>query len=179
MIRCEGDLDAREIMAMTLTTDFAYEKRPNLVPVRTMDGARTILRLLQRLVGCAMVAAALFLWIAPGASWESDILLFKLVMSATAILAGIGLFQSSAAPLAPTVEIDAARDEVRLVRGDGFGGQVVLDTCAFADIELAEHEGSTLRLWAANQREIADMTLSDFDALNEIVLRLKAHGKLA
>ncbi len=164
---------------MTATTDFAYEAVPNSAPVRAMDGARMILRILQRVVGCAMVAVALFLWVAPGASWEGDIMLFKLVMSATAILAGIGLFQSSATPLAPTVEIDAARDEVRLVRGDGYGGQVVLETCAFADIELAETDGCSLRLWAANQREIADLTLSDFDALSEVVLRLKAHGKLA
>ena len=101
---------------MTATSEFMNIQAPTLEPARMVDGGRMIIRSAQRLIGAALTLAAIGIWIAPGASWESDVMLFKLILSLTAVIAGLGLMGASTAPRAPEIQIDTIRREVRLVR---------------------------------------------------------------
>lgn len=166
---------------MTATADIVYGDpiAPTLAPVRIADGGRMLVRAAQRLSGVALVVAALGLWIAPGSSWESEIMLFKLILSITAVLAGFGLMQSSAKPNTPEVKIDLIRREVRLVRVLKGGPEEVLQRCAFADLARAERDGMHVRLWNHNDVLLAEVSLPDRAAMASLVSGLRASGKLA
>ncbi len=168
-------------MTVTATADFmnADVPAPTTEPVRVVGGNRMLVRIAQRLVGVALIIAALGLWMAPGASWESDVMLFKLILSVTAGLAGVGLIQSSATPHAPDIEIDTIRREVRLVRIAKDGSRDVLQRCAFADLGRVEREGIHVRLWDSNNAFLAETSLSHRNALNSLVSGLRDAGKLA
>ncbi|MEM6303837.1 MAG: hypothetical protein AAF744_03905 [Pseudomonadota bacterium] len=146
--------------------------------VRIADGGRMLVRGAQRLIGASLALAAIFIWVAPGASWESDVMLFKLVLSITALLAGLGLMQSSAAPATPEIEIDVIRREVRLLRSAPDGSAAVLERAAFAELSRAERCGQHLRLWGPSGDLMAEVTLSDRRALSSLVACLRDAGKL-
>lgn len=161
--------------AIDMTSEALAPQRP----LRAIVGPRVLLRYVQRMVGTGMFLAALLLWIAPGSNWGAEIMLMKLAISCVMILAGIGLFQASALEHLPTVEIDVRKGEVRMVRKDVFGSRILMETCAFQDIARAEQDGCNLRIWGPQNRELVDISLSDFDAMNEVVRKLRAFGKLA
>lgn len=152
---------------------------PSIETARVVDGGRMILRGLQRLCGVALVLAAMGLWIAPGASWDSEIVLFKLVLSVMAGLAGGGLIGASVRPPAPEVEIDVARREVRLVRRAQGAPRVVLQCCAFDALSRVERSGPVLKLWDRGGRFLAEVNLSDHLSRNRFVMGLRDAGKLA
>ncbi len=166
---------------MTAVPDIAHADpvSPSVLPVRLADGGRLLARAVQRLTGAALFLSALGLWLAPGASWESDVMLFKLIMSLTAGLAGLGLMQSSASPEKPEVEIDLIRREVRLVRAIKNGKSKVLQRCGFTQLARAEHEGNYLRLWDNDDVFLAEVCLSDRTALYGFMAALRSAGKLA
>jgi hypothetical protein len=174
-------LRQRGTTKMTATADIVHADpiAPTVAPVRIADGARMLVRAAQRLSGVALVLAALGLWLAPGSSFESDIMLFKLILSITAVLAGIALMQSSATPNTPEVEIDLIRREVRLVRFIKEGANDVLQRCAFADLARAERDGMHVRLWGQNDALLAEVSLSDRTEMTSLVSGLRAAGKLA
>lgn len=159
---------------MTATADFLVAKAPDPQPVRMVDGRRMVVRGLQRLLGTAMALAAAGLWLAPGALWESDVMLFKLILSLIGLLAAFGLIQASATPPQPEIQIDTVRRELRLVRPDGE----VLQRCTFADLSRAEQTGTNLRLWDAAGILLAEVALSDRAALRSLVAGLRDAGKL-
>ncbi|MGC1495107.1 MAG: hypothetical protein WA790_04810 [Sulfitobacter sp.] len=165
---------------MTATAEFMNvdAAAPALQPVRIVGGGRMLVRAAQRLMGVALIIAALGLWLAPGASWESDVMLFKLILSITAGLAGLGLMQSSATPQAPEVEIDTIRREVRLVRRAKDGHSDVLQRCAFAELGRVEREGAHVRLWDSSNTFLAEVSLSDRSAMSSLVSGLRDAGKL-
>ena len=119
---------------MMTTAEFMDTDAAALQPARVVDGGRMVLRGAQRLVGASLALAAVGLWLAPGSSWESDVMLFKLILSIIALLAGFGLMQSSATPAAPEVEIDTIRREVRLLRPAPDGSATVLKRCTFGNL---------------------------------------------
>lgn len=164
---------------MTVTADFAAEMGALRRTVRTVDGGRLIMRVLLRLTGVALVLACLGLWLAPGASWESDIMLFKLILSVMTGLTGICLLQTSVAPKQPEIEIDTKIGELRLIRPSRAGRGEVLHSCSFADLELAELRGQHLRLWEKGSRLIAEIAITNGRAENEMLAGLRAAGKLA
>ncbi|MGJ8616760.1 MAG: hypothetical protein ACSHWS_07940 [Sulfitobacter sp.] len=166
---------------MTATVDFmnAEAAAPTIAPVRIADGGRMLVRAAQRLTGAALVLAALGLWMAPGAGWENDVMLFKLILSITAGLAGLGLLQSSATPKKPEIEIDTIRREVRLVRVVGEGKNVVLQRCAFSDLARAERDGMHVRLWDSSNTLLAEVSLADRTAMTSLMAGLHAAGKIA
>lgn len=166
---------------MTATADFmnADATAPALEPVRIADGGRMVVRAAQRLTGAALVIAALGLWLAPGASWENDLMLFKLILSITAGLAGLGLMQSSAKPNRPQIEIDTIRREVRLVRVVRDGKKLILQRCGFSELSRAEQKGHYVRLWDSNNILLAEVSLADQNTMTGLMAGLRAAGKIA
>jgi hypothetical protein len=163
---------------MTSTADFMDATALAVEPARMADGGRMIVRGAQRLVGVSLTIAALGLWLAPGSSWESDVMLFKLILSITAVIAGLGLVSASSTPRAPEVEIDTIRREVRLVRRQRGVAPVVLQSCAFSKLARAEHEGTNVRLWDESGAFLAEVSLTDRAALTSLVAGLSDEAKL-
>ncbi|MEM7521432.1 MAG: hypothetical protein AAF307_10380 [Pseudomonadota bacterium] len=163
---------------MTATADFIQKDIPVTEPVRMVDGTRMIARGIQRLLGAALALAAVGLWVAPGSSWDNDILLFKLILSLTAVFAGIGLMSASAKPRAPEVQIDTIRREVRLVRRMTGAAPVVLQSCRFDELAQAEFDGATVKLWDTEGVFLADVCPTDRNALSSLVSGLRDAGKI-
>lgn len=147
-------------------------------PVRMLDGGRLVVRGVQRLFGVAFLAVAFGLWLMPGSSFENDLLLFKLLLSIVAGFVGIGLLQSGAPKLAPHVEIDTIRREVRLVRASQTDATEVLERCAFNDLAHVEIEGPHVRLWDASGAFLAEATLTDQQVFSRLTACLRDSGKL-
>lgn len=164
---------------MTATAEFMNDKAPAIEPVRMADGGRMIVRGTLRLFGAAMALAAIGLWLAPGASWDSDIMLFKLILSLCALIAGIGMLSSSSRPPAPEVEIDSIRREVRLVRRLRGAAPVILQSCTFGDLAHVEHSNTTVRLWDKGGAFLAEVNVTDRSALSSLLSGLRDAGKLA
>lgn len=163
---------------MTTVSDFMSNDTDARLPVRIADGGRMLVRVTQRLSGVALLLAAAGLWFAPGAAWESDIMLFKLILSLTAGLAGVGLMQSSTTPNTPEIEIDTIRRQVRLVRFVKGGENQVLQSCAFADLARAERDGMNVRMWDSNNVFLAEVLLADRTEITSLMSGLRAAGKI-
>ncbi len=163
---------------MTATSDFMNADALALEPVRVADGGRMIMRAGFRLVGVALLLASMGLWLAPGANWESDVMLLKLLLTSVAVIAGLGCMQASANPTAPEVEIDTIRREVRLLRKADDGSAAVLQHCSFADLTRAEVRGSHVRLFGADSNLLAELSLYDRKALRRLMAGLEDAGKL-
>tara|TARA_R110002094_G_scaffold41646_1_gene54017 strand:+ start:256 stop:813 length:558 start_codon:yes stop_codon:yes gene_type:complete len=157
----------------------AFNTSPAIVqPMRVVEGSRMMLRAAQRLVGSAMTLAAIGLWVMPGASFEQDVMLFKLVLSITAFISGLALIHASSAPDAPDVEVDMSAQEVRLVRTLSGKQPVVLQTCTFAELTRAEREGPHVRLWGQDGVFLAEITLSDQKVMARLLETLGNAGHL-
>ncbi|MGC3936913.1 hypothetical protein ACOTTU_03815 [Roseobacter sp. EG26] len=146
-------------------------------PVRTTDGSRMLMRGAQGVIGAALILTALGLWFAPGASWDHELMLFKLLASAVGGMAGIALLQGFVRPAAPRVEVDTIRHEVRLVRTRGKD-RFVLDRCAFKDLTNVENSGTYVKLWGKNDALLAEVAASDRVAHRSLVTALRVAGKL-
>lgn len=146
-------------------------------PVRTVDGTRMLWRGAQGVVGAALILTALGLWIAPGASWDHELALLKLLISAVGAMAGVALLQGFVRPAAPKVEVDTIRHEVRLVRLRGKD-RFVLDRCAFTDLTRVENSGTYVKLWGRNEALLAEVAASDRVAHRSLVTALRVAGKL-
>lgn len=164
---------------MTSSAEITVPEAALHEPVRMSDGRWMVIRAAQRLFGVGLTLAAIGIWIGPGASWESDLMLFKLILSLTALIAGIGLMQSSAGPAKPQVEIDTIRREVRLVRPVAGGTAQVLQRCAFGDLAGAELKGNHVRLFGTDRSLLAEVTLTSRTVLKSLVSGLRDAGKLA
>ena len=164
---------------MMSTAEFMNVKAAATNPVRMADGGRMIIRGAQRLLGVSLALAAVGMWLAPGASWENDVMLFKLILSLMAILAGVGLLQASAKPKAVEVEIDTIRREVRLMRPAPDGSFALIEHCAFADLARAERDDTLIRLWGPSNKLLAEVNMSDRAVLHTLVSGLRDTGKLA
>lgn len=163
---------------MMSTAQFMNTEAAAPKPVRLVDSGRMVIRGSQRLLGVSLGLAAVGLWLAPGSSWENDVMLFKLVLSLMAVLAGMGLLQASMRPKAPQVEIDTIRREVRLTRPADDGSAKLLERCTFANLSRAEREGTHVRMWGPGHTLLAEVTLNDATALNSLLAGLSDEGKL-
>ncbi len=164
---------------MTATATNPQTDVPATEPLNMADGGRMILRGAQRLIGASLTLAALGLWFAPGSSWESDVMLFKLILSITAVLAGIGFMSASVRPRAPEVEIDMVRREVRVVRRMVGAAPVILQSCKFAKLSRAEQAGPIVRLWDKGGQFLAEVSPTDRQAFTSLISGLRDEGKLA
>ena len=144
---------------------------------RTVDGQRWLVRCGQRIVGAALVLAALGLWVHPGALLEADVLLMKFALSLTLGLGGLIVLQMGGLVPAGDVEIDTVRREVRLVRGTG-GARHIVSRTRMADQGRAEQDGVMTRLWAQDGALIAEVALSDAALRSSLTSALRDAGKL-
>jgi hypothetical protein len=144
---------------------------------RMLDGSRMMMRGFQGIIGAALILTALGLWFAPGASWESDLMLIKLLVSAVAGMVGIAFLQGFARPNLPRVEIDTIRHEIRLVRTTGKD-RWVLDRCKFVDLSRVVNSGTHIQLWGKNDALLAEVAASDRVSHRSLVTALKVAGKL-
>ncbi len=164
---------------MTATADFTNTPNPTAEPLRLADGGRIVMRGAQRLLGAALALSAVGMWFAPGTSAESDVMLFKLIFSLTAVLAGLGLIHASAAPKMPEIEIDTIRRMIRVVRRQPGAVPTVLQTCSFSELSAAEYDGNQVRLWDETGVMLAEVSLADRTALYSLIAGLRDEGKLA
>lgn len=163
---------------MTAAADFTKGGATMREPASMVDGGRMLARTLQRIVGAGLFLAAFVIWLAP-ATAQSDVMLFRLLLSVAAVVAGLGMMLASGKPDAPEVEIDTIRRTVSLVRPGGYGEREVLTSCAFADLRAAEVSGAVVRLWDAQGILLAVATLTDATLRNSLVNGLRDAGKIA
>jgi len=171
---------------MTLTADHAFESGAAIGIPYKLDGNRSVLRLLARVAAMTAAFVAVFVWLAPGATWEADVatweadvMLFKLGVSIFAGYSAMALWQASLPPLPPSVEIDTANSELRLVRADSYGPRDVVERCRFDDLQMVELRGRHIAFWAPGGRLLAEITLSNATAHATLLAALRQAGKLA
>jgi hypothetical protein len=163
---------------MTATADFMQGKTPAIEPARMVDGGRMLVRGAQRVAGAALLLSAIGIWLIP-ASVQHDVMLFRLMLSVAAAVAGVGMMLASGRPDMPAVQIDTIRREVSLVRPGYRGASAVLQRCTFGDLSRAEVDGTCVRLWDADERLIAEISLTKGPTLNSLLAGLRDAGKIA
>jgi len=142
------------------------------------DGSRLMRRIACRIAAVSLALVALLVWLTPGAVWESDVMLFKLAVSSVAGLSSAALFDASQPPLPPTVEIDVARAELRIVREGVEPALRVIERCMFDDLDSVEFVGRRITFWGQGDRLLAEITLSDPEVHERLLSALRKAGKL-
>ena len=163
---------------MTVISDYAFESTPVRSIVHVLDASRMLLRMGLRFAALSSILVAVFVWFAPGASWESDLMLYKLALSVAATFVAIACWQAAAPPLPPTVEVDVPRGELRLVREGAPAAQRLVKRCAFVDLQVVELKGRNIAFWEKGGHLLAEITLSNATAHAVLLHALRAAGKL-
>ncbi|WP_415920236.1 hypothetical protein [Tateyamaria sp. SN6-1] len=148
------------------------------LPARTVSGARWLVRGAQRFLGTALMLAVAGLWLHPGATFDQDIALIKLVLSVVMGMGGLALLIGGRPERTVEVELDTRRGELRLVRRHADAASQVVHRCAFADLGHVELAGQMVRLWDADSGLLAEVPLSDPASRSVLLTALRAHGKL-
>ncbi len=163
---------------MTDTADLKFRPPVTMNVAHTLNGSRLVLRIALRMGAVTMALVSLLIWVAPGAGWENEIMMFKLTLSIMSGLFAIGFWQASLPPLPPTVIVDVAAAELRLIR-EGVPAEFrVLERCAFQDLHLVEMSGSHFTFWGPGNRLLADITLSNAAIHASLSDALRSAGKL-
>lgn len=164
---------------MTSTADQNFPVKSALGIVHMLDGGRLMMRLAMRVGAVTFALVVALIWIAPGATWDTDVLLFKLALSVMSGFVAAGMWQRSLPPVQPTVEVDIANMEVRVMRSDGGAQPRLIESCNFCDLEAVDLQGRHIILWAKGKRLLADITLSNATAHASLLAALRHEGKLA
>lgn len=162
---------------MTSTSEFLTKCETLDAPMRTLDGVRSVVRMMRQIGGAGLILAAVGLWIMPGSNWAAEILLFKLVLSLVLALVGFALSQDGAARDTPEVEIDVVRRRVQLVNR-ARGRDVILHACSFAELGRAEKHMNSVTLRDARGNILAEVVPADRGVLHMLVSGLRDAGKL-
>jgi hypothetical protein len=89
------------------------------------------------------------------------------------------LWELGLPPLPPTVEVDVAASELRLIREGAPAELRVLERCAFRDLHLVELRGHHFIFWGKGNRLLADITLSNATVHASLLGSLRSAGKLS
>ena len=138
-----------------------------------------MMRLAMRIGAVTFAIVVLLVWFAPGATWDNEIILFKLALSVISGLTAVAMWKRSLPTVRPTVEVDIAKMEVRVMRREGDALPRVIESCRFADLETVDLQGRHIVLWAKGKRLLADITLSNATAHASLLAALRDQGKLA
>ena len=161
---------------MTITSDFMTSGQIRLSTGGTVSGTRSILRLMQRLVGVSLLMASSGLWLAPGANWNNEVMLMKMALSAISLLVGVWLILSGQKP-APEIQIDTVRRVVRLVRPGPLGADLLLQKCRFSDLSKVKREDRVLRFWDEKGDFIADVYIGHQSVMDVLISGLLDSGQ--
>lgn len=156
----------------TATISALDGSRIRINPLRLMDNARSLMRLVQRLIGAALVLAALALWALPGASWASDLLLFKLAFSLAMGFSGLALWQMGTASRQVEIELDTETYEVRVIM-NVMGRSIDIMQCRFNDLQRVEIEKNILRLWDGGGNFLAEVDMVRPEVKDRLMRALK------
>lgn len=162
---------------MTVTSDFMTSGQIRLSTGGTVSGTRSILRLMQRLVGVSLLMASSGLWLAPGANWNNEVMLMKMALSAISLLVGVWLILSGQKPAAPEIQIDTVRRVVRLVRPGPLGADLLLQKCRFSDLSKVKREDRVLRFWDEKGDFIADLYIGHQSVMDVLISGLLDSGQ--
>ncbi len=162
---------------MTVTSDFMTSGQLRLSTGGTVSGTRSILRLMQRLVGVSLLMASSGLWLAPGANWNNEVMLMKMALSAISLLVGVWLILSGQKPAAPEIQIDTVRREVRLVRPGPLGADLLLQKCRFSDLSKVKREDRVLMFWDEKGDFIADVYIGHQSVMDVLISGLLDSGQ--
>ncbi len=161
---------------MTATAEHSIGEATARALTHKRGGGRLMVRVAQRIGAVSLAMAAVFVWLAPGESWDGEMMLYKLVICVLAGLGSAALWQKSEPPLPPTVEIDVEAGELRLIRE---GAQArVLERCAFGDLHLVELSGRHFTFWGRRNTLLAEFSLSNAQTHARLVGALRAADKL-
>jgi len=164
---------------MTISAEQSFLPTPAAGAAHTLNGNRLVLRIGMRIGAVTMVLVAMLIWVVPGAGWENDMILFKLMVSISAVLAAVWFGEASLPPVPPTVEIDVVASELRLIREGVSDESRLLERCAFEDLHLVELAGRHITFWGRGNRLLAEITLSNSGLHAALLASLRAAGKLA
>ena len=162
---------------MTMMSDIDQFQTQTATPVRAPINFATTMVALQRLTGAGFVTLAFGMWFVPGASWASELMLIKLVLSVSAGLVGIAMVQEFAQRPAPEFEIDTVRREIRVFENRGKTRKII-EICKFADLTRVERDGPQLKLWNGMGEMMAEMSIHDRATLTNVTSALTTAGKL-
>lgn len=158
---------------MFITSDQGSRLPAGADPQAMLTGGRLIGRLVCRVLGLGLLLAAAALWLMPGSSFATEVLLFKVFLAVCALTAGIGFFQAGAPRPARQVRVDMARRQFRLVQPEGALGQRLLRTCAFEDLSRVERGGPYLRLWDGEGRFLAELLIEEEAEMARLLAALR------
>lgn len=132
---------------------------------------------LQMFVGFLLVLAALGLWVAPGATWATDLMISKLVLTAIATFVGIALVMSGVRFPSRDVVIDLAKGEVRIIR---FAGEeeLTMRSCRIEDLGLVQVDGPVLRMWDEAGAFLADIEMANVEDNQRLIAVMQRAGHL-
>lgn len=164
---------------MTVSADFAFDAVPAKGITYVLNGSRFLVRFALKLGSASLALVAIFVWLAPGASWENDVMLFKLALSIIAAFGAAAMWQGSQPVVAPTVEVDVTNGEVRVVREELSGPQRVIERCAFSDLHAVDLHGRHITFWGKGGSLLAEVSLSNATAHAALLASLRGLGKLA
>ena len=164
---------------MTTASDYSFDTKPAMGIVHMLGGGRLALRLAMRIGAVTFAIVMLLIWIAPGATWDSDVLLFKAALSVASAFVSAAMWQQSMPQPRPTVEVDIANMEVRVMRRSAGAEPRVIESCRFADLDAVDLHGRHIILWNKGNRLLADFTLSNSKAHASLLAALRGAGKLA
>ena len=163
---------------MTVTADQQFNAAPAKGIPYVLNGSRFAMRFAFKMGTLTFGLVAVLVWLAPGASWESDIMLFKMAITIVATFCAALMWQSSLPVDAPGVEVDVATGEVRVVRENVTGPERVIERCAFADLHAVDVRGKHITFWGQRERFLAEISLTDAGARKALLAALKSLGKI-
>ena len=146
-------------------------------PVRLVDGARSAFRVAQRFSGAGLVLAALALWILPGASWAGDLALVKLTLSLAMGFSGLALWQMGSVSNRVEIELDTTTSEVK-VMVNAMGRRMKVLHCRFNDLQRAELDGNSLRLWDSEGHFLAEVDMCSPEVKRRLMAAMENSGLL-
>jgi hypothetical protein len=142
---------------MTVTSDFMTTRSHGEFAGRS-DRSTTVARNTMRFLGLGFIGAALALWYAPGAIWDADVMMIKLLVSAICAAIGFTMMQMVPAPDHSEIQFDESRRELRLI--DGASAKTVLRR-SYDRLGGAKVAGNVVTLWDEDGSELVSLPITD------------------
>ena len=164
---------------MTATADYLGQTTSLNGIVHTLDSGRVLMRTVMRIGACVFLFLAFLIWLTPVGAADSQMMLVKLAVSSLSVLASAGCWHASLPAMPPSVEIDIAEREVRLVRDGARESQRIIERCCFDQLHEVELNDRVFMFWAKGGRLLAEVTLSNATAHAVLLHALRSAGKIA